>query len=317
MNIVDVILILIVLFCIWNGWQKGFIAGITELILLVAGLLFAFFSYPYTTAFLQNHWSGLGALTVPLSFIFALVVIRIIFSFAAQTLVRQIPQSAHDSIANRLMGMVPGVINGLIFAAIAAAVFLSVPFSRGISTQAPNSLFVNKLKQPIEWVDNKFSPVFEDAVSKVMNKTAEPDSEKGIFLPFKDASPKERPDLEAKMLDLVNEERLKAGLRSLKLDPQLLPVARAHSADMLAKGYFSHINPEGKSPFDRMKKAGVRFMTAGENLAVGQTLLICHRGLMNSSGHRANILNSAFGRVGIGILDAGIYGLMITQDFRN
>jgi uncharacterized protein YkwD len=86
---------------------------------------------------------------------------------------------------------------------------------------------------------------------------------------------------------------------------------------MFARGYFSHITPEGLSPFDRMKKLKVRFLAAGENLALGQTLNICHRGLMNSPGHRANILNRAFGRVGIGILDGGFYGLMITQNFRN
>jgi uncharacterized protein YkwD len=66
-----------------------------------------------------------------------------------------------------------------------------------------------------------------------------------------------------------------------------------------------------------MRKAKVRFLAAGENLALGQTLQICHRGLMNSPGHRANILKAAFGRVGIGILDGGFNGLMITQNFRN
>ena len=97
----------------------------------------------------------------------------------------------------------------------------------------------------------------------------------------------------------------------------MLVVARAHSADMFARGYFSHVTPEGTSPFDRMKREKVRFLAAGENLALGQTLNICHRGLMNSPGHRANILSKAFGRVGIGILDGGFHGLMITQNFRN
>jgi uncharacterized protein YkwD len=66
-----------------------------------------------------------------------------------------------------------------------------------------------------------------------------------------------------------------------------------------------------------MKKAGVRYLTGGENLALGQTLNICHNGLMNSPGHRANILDSGYGRVGIGILDGGMHGLMVSQEFRN
>jgi uncharacterized protein YkwD len=115
---------------------------------------------------------------------------------------------------------------------------------------------------------------------------------------------------------MINEERAKEKLKPLVFDPELVVVARAHSDDMFKRGYFAHINPEGKNPFDRMKDAHVRFMTAGENLALAQTLEIAHKNLMHSPGHRANIMNPAFGRVGIGIMDGGFYGLMISQEFR-
>ena len=94
-------------------------------------------------------------------------------------------------------------------------------------------------------------------------------------------------------------------------------VALAHSADMFQRGYFAHYTPEGKDPFDRMRDAHIRFYLAGENLALAQTLSIAHQGLMNSPGHRENILRPGFGRLGIGILDGGFYGLMISQEFRN
>jgi uncharacterized protein YkwD len=94
-------------------------------------------------------------------------------------------------------------------------------------------------------------------------------------------------------------------------------VARAHSSDMFVRGYFAHNTPEGKTPFDRMRASGIQFTAAGENLALAQTLEIAHTNLMNSPGHRANILHPAFGRLGIGILDGGFYGLMISQEFRN
>ena len=86
---------------------------------------------------------------------------------------------------------------------------------------------------------------------------------------------------------------------------------------MFARGYFAHDTPEGRSPFDRMHEGGVSFQTAGENLALAPTLQVAHNGLMNSPGHRANILGRDFGRVGIGILDGGMRGLMVTQNFRN
>ena len=119
------------------------------------------------------------------------------------------------------------------------------------------------------------------------------------------------------MLDLVNQERQAAGLAPLQADPELTEVARKHSADMFARGYFAHDTPEGLSPFDRMKQANVHFLTAGENLALAPTLQIAHTGLMNSPGHRANILRREFGRVGIGVMDGGMRGLMVSQEFRN
>ncbi|MBV9988254.1 MAG: hypothetical protein JO301_11270, partial [Chitinophagaceae bacterium] len=63
--------------------------------------------------------------------------------------------------------------------------------------------------------------------------------------------------------------------------------------------------------------AHIRYMAAGENLALARTPPMAHTGLMNSPGHRANILNRLYGRVGIGIIDGGRHGLMISQEFRN
>jgi uncharacterized protein YkwD len=318
MNIIDLFLIIVVLFSVYNGYLKGFILGTLQLVLLAAGLIFAFLMYPYVAVFLQKHWASLGIWTVPLSFIFALISARIILSLVANRFLTTIPDTAHTSLPNRVMGVIPGFVNGLVWAIVISALLLSVPFSEGLSAKTRDSVLAGKMAEQVEWLDEKFSPVFDEAVNKTMNRlTVDPKSEKTVSLPFKHDKPKAREDLESKMLVLVNEERQKVGLKPLKADPEMLVVARAHSADMFARGYFSHITPEGLSPFDRMKREKVRFLTAGENLALGQTLAICHRGLMNSPGHRANILNKTFGRVGIGILDGGIYGLMITQNFRN
>jgi uncharacterized protein YkwD len=318
MNLVDIFLILIVLFSVYNGYLQGFIIGTLQLLMLAAGLLAAFLTYPYIAAFLEKNWSSLGVWTIPLSFLFALIIARIILSFIVNRLVSTVPIDVHASTANKVMGIIPGGVNGVIWATVTAAIMLSLPFSDGLSNQTKESALAGRMADKIEWLNDKFSPVFDNAVNRTMNKlTVEPGSEKSIKLPFTDQNPEVREDLEAKMLVLVNEERQKAGLKPLQADPDMQIVARAHSRDMFARGYFSHITPEGKSPFDRMKSYKVRFLTAGENLALGQTLSICHTGLMNSPGHRANILRPAFGRVGIGILDGGLRGLMITQNFRN
>lgn len=120
---------------------------------------------------------------------------------------------------------------------------------------------------------------------------------------------------EQTMVNLVNQERIKAGLAPLTIDYTLVKLARMKSQDMIAKGYFGHISPTYGSPFDMMTKAGVTYRTAGENIAGAQTVEMAHTNLMNSPGHRANILNPNYTRIGIGIIDGGPYGKMFTQMF--
>lgn len=120
---------------------------------------------------------------------------------------------------------------------------------------------------------------------------------------------------EQQMLNLVNQERAKAGLAPLKADLQLTKLARMKSQDMIAKNYFSHQSPTYGSPFDMMRKYGVTYRTAGENIAGNGSVPGAHTALMNSSGHRANILGSQFTHVGIGIVPGGRYGMMFTQMF--
>ncbi|HEY8346153.1 MAG TPA: CAP domain-containing protein [Symbiobacteriaceae bacterium] len=120
---------------------------------------------------------------------------------------------------------------------------------------------------------------------------------------------------EQQMLNLINGERAKAGLAPLKADPTLTMLARMKSQDMINRNYFSHQSPTYGSPFDMMKRYGVSYRTAGENIAGNHSVQAAHAALMNSPGHRANILNSQYTHVGIGIIKGGPYGMMFTQMF--
>ena len=124
-----------------------------------------------------------------------------------------------------------------------------------------------------------------------------------------------RADLESAMVDLVNAERAKVGLPALVVDPELTRLARLKSADIVNLGYFSHTSPTYGSPFDMMRAAGVSFAYAGENLAEASTLQLAFDGLMQSPGHRENILRKEFTRIGIGVAEGGPYGLVFTQLF--
>jgi Uncharacterized protein with SCP/PR1 domains len=117
------------------------------------------------------------------------------------------------------------------------------------------------------------------------------------------------------ILQRVNAERAKAGLGALQIDNRLLQTARAKSQDMIAHGYFDHQSPVLGSPFDQMKKAGITYRYAGENIAGNSSAADAMVSWMNSSGHRANILNPNYTRIGIGVVNGGPYGKMLTQQF--
>lgn len=108
---------------------------------------------------------------------------------------------------------------------------------------------------------------------------------------------------EKKVAELVNKERTAAGLAPLKVNLQLSQVAEKKAEDMRDKKYFSHNSPTYGSPFDMMKKFGIKYKTAGENIAKGQkTPEAVMKGWMNSSGHKANIMSTGFTEIGIGFV---------------
>lgn len=122
--------------------------------------------------------------------------------------------------------------------------------------------------------------------------------------------------IEEQVLNLVNQERQKAGLKPLAMDWELARVARMKSQDMANKNYFSHTSPTYGSPFDMMKQFGISFRTAGENIASGQrTPQEVMTSWMNSQGHRENILKPDFTHLGVGYYRGGSYGHMWTQMF--
>ncbi|MGR3777391.1 serine protease [Bacillus cereus] len=120
-------------------------------------------------------------------------------------------------------------------------------------------------------------------------------------------------EFEQRVVELTNAERTKQGLPALKIDTELSKVARIKSEDMQKNNYFDHNSPTYGSPFDMMKKFGISYKSAGENIAQGQrTPEEVVQAWMNSAGHRANILNSGFTHIGVGYVESGNYW---TQQF--
>lgn len=318
-NVIDVLLLLLVVLTALNGYGRGFILGVRDLAGWILSLVVALrFYQPIARRLTASPFNIPQTWGRPFTFILITILVVTAVHLGARTLLRRLPKDAHERSANQFFGILPGLVNGLIIAAIVSALLLTIPFSDALRERARDSASVNRLAVYTERLEGMLRPVFGDAIAETLNLlTVKPESNESVSLPYKVTAPKPRPDLEARMLELVNAERAKAGLRPLAADPELTQVARRHSTDMFARSYFAHVTPEGRDPFERMRESNVSFLAAGENLALAPTLEIAHTGLMNSPGHRANILNKSFGRVGIGIMDGGFHGLMVTQNFRN
>ncbi len=320
-NLVDLGLVAVVLLGILRGWQRGFVTGVVELICLAGSLVAAFFATPVLAqaldgkAWLPEPWAS------PAVFLLVFVVAQIAIGNVLRRLLLPAMYRMAGTTAgkiDRFFGILPGVANGAINAMVVAVLLTALPLTDGITKSTQDSELVAKLGVPAEWLERRLGPIFNPAVERTMQAlTVAPESKERIALPFVVRNPPPRPELEAAMLVLVNQERVKAGVRPLVADPETVEVSRDHSRDMFARSYFAHETPEGKTPFDRLRAARLTYRAAGENLALARTLDMAHQGLMKSPGHRANILYPSFGRLGIGIVDGGRHGLMITQTFRN
>lgn len=120
---------------------------------------------------------------------------------------------------------------------------------------------------------------------------------------------------EKEVFDLINKQRTNNGLAALKMDTEVLNVARIKAKDMVDNNYFSHNSPTYGSPFDMLKSFKVTYKTAGENIAGNSSNSAAVTAWMNSSGHKANILNSSFNYTGIGVVKSSKYGKVYVQIF--
>ncbi|MDA9555431.1 CvpA family protein [Pelobium sp.] len=317
-NYVDFTLAVIIVLSIYHGWRKGFIKGLSELIALAVSIWAAFSFYLYVATYLDDQFKIEERWLFPLSFFSTILVTRLIIGSFYYVLAKTTSNKIHQGTFNKSMGIIPGSIRGVLYATFFSLIFLFAPLWPGLSAKTRESEIATFLTQKIEFIDREIAPdVSEEIKQSISRLTIEPESDETVYLPYTVENPVINEKYEDQLLNLVNKERLKAGLSILKKDIEIREVARAHSIDMFKKGYFSHINLENKSPYDRMLQKHITYIIAGENLALAQTVEIAHEGLMNSPSHKANILNPKFGRVGIGIVDGGINGIMVTQDFRN
>ena len=120
---------------------------------------------------------------------------------------------------------------------------------------------------------------------------------------------------EKEVFDLINKQRTNNGLQALKVDSEVQRVARIKAKDMVDNNYFAHESPIYGTPFEMLKSFKISYKTAGENIAANSSNSSAVTSWMNSSGHKANILNSNFNYTGIGVASSAKYGKIYVQMF--
>ena len=123
--------------------------------------------------------------------------------------------------------------------------------------------------------------------------------------------------IEKELLSHINKERKNRNLTLLIFSTELSRLARRHSQDMADHKNLSHISSSGKTLRERLREEGIYFVKSGENIAFSETFLpdIIHQSLMESPGHRTNIISPEFNQVGIGVINKETQGYYITQNF--
>lgn len=324
-NFLDLIIVLIILFYIREGYNLGFTLSFLDLISFIIAFIAALKFYSFLATFFTTFFNMPIGLANALGFFLMAFVSEVVMSLVARRIMRYLPDlppgmwiTKAFAALNHWLGILPGLVSAFIILSFLLSVIVTFPSSPVIKQAVDNSVIGSKLIANTSQFESALNQVFGGALNGTLNfLTVEPKSDETIQLHYKYAKGTVDEKAEQQMFQMVNQQRVDQGLEPLIFDNSLRDIARAHSNDMFKRGYFSHYTPEGLSPFDRMQKAGITYQYAGENLALAPDTALAMQGLMNSPGHRANILSPNFHKVGIGVINGGIYGEMYTQDFTN
>lgn len=325
LNILDYVIIVVFMFYAYEGYVLGFLLATADLISFVLSFVIALKGYGMVGGFLSETFSIPPGFANAIGFFIIALVSEITLNILLRRGTKLLPKLAVSDRAkeilaslNRTGGIVPGIISAVIIVSFIFTVIISLPTSPFLKSSITESMIGSRLITQTASFEKTLNSVFGGALYETLNfLTVEPESGESVVLNFTVVSPIVDSASEEKMLEMVNREREKAGVGSLVMDGELVGLARNYSTDMLNRGYFSHYSPEGQSPFERMDEYGIDYLAAGENLAFAPSVELAMQGLMDSPGHRANILSPEFNRIGIGVMDGGVYGKMFVQEFTN
>lgn len=305
-----------------RGWLRGMVRELVDLVGMVLGVVVAFrLSGPFgdfvTVRFdVRPEVARLGAGLV------LLIVVGASLSVAGASL-SKLMRLPGLNLTNRLLGSVLALGWGMVIALAVISLVRVLPFPSGVDKALDDSVVVEAVAGQGAFPRRLFLALAGDEVLTSLT-ALEPlvggerlvlDADDRVEIP-----PASEDDLDDEVrsaeliFELINRERVAAGRNLLVWSNGLSAIARSHAMEMYREGYVSHVSPVTGTVTDRLDLAGIPLVSVGENLALAATARAVHAGLMDSDGHRANVLAADFDRVGIAAV-RGPLGLMVVEVF--
>lgn len=320
-NWIDWLILLVLFLAVIDGWAQGGFELVRSLLSFLGSLWLAVRFHIQAGYWLGQKFGVAQAWQNVVGYIVVAAAGQLVLSLVLESVVKSLPDILSKSKINRSAGVILSVANGAVIMAFLLLLLLALP----VKGTLKEDIRISRLgSQLVAYADKYGGSVKSDldqaAAQATKFLTIEPASGQSLSLANSlpdGCSLTVDSESEKQMVILVNREREKAGVKDLKVDERMTEVAEGHSRDMFVRKYFSHVTPEGVDPSGRFDQARISYQIVGENIAFSPDLATAHTGLMNSPGHRANILDKDFTRAGIGIINGGVCGMMFSQDFAN
>lgn len=319
---IDALLVALLLFSVVRGWFRGLVRETMDLVGLVLGVVLAF-RFGGAVGKLIEAMSNVSADTARLA---GSLIVLVLTGVLAAILGRVLePRMRWPGL--RLIDRAGGATLALAWGAFVSVVLLSLavilPMPAAVDRQLDSSKIAGYLTDPAGGPQAAFRALSGDRVVETLLNLDRLLGERRVVIEGEESvalTPADPGDLEydadaaTEIFDLLNRARLDAGADPLAWSPALAQVAEGHALEMYLEGYFSHRSPASGMVRDRLEAAGITYVVAGENLALAATVTDVHAGLMDSPGHRENILRPEFSRAGVAVV-AGPLGLMTVEVF--
>lgn len=319
---IDVVALLLLGLLLVRGWSRGFVREGMDLVGLVLGTVLAFRLAPAVGSVV----AALSGTSDEAARLIGGTMVLVAVGIGAALLTRVIEgrfRLPGLNLVNRAGGAGLAAAWGLFLATLVLTVGVVLPMPAAIAEQLDSSAVTRTLTDPDGLAQEVFTGLAGDRIVAGVLRLRELVGSRSVVI-----GPGERVELAAaapddleddpaatrRIFDLLNEARVENGLAALAWSDALGAVAVGHATEMYLEGYFAHESPVTGDVGDRLVAAGVPFSVAGENLALAAMADEVHDGLMESPGHRANILGETFRSAGVAVI-AGPLGLMTVQVF--